>query len=176
MELDLARLHMFYNDTETDLRRRLARTEDDGRQQSLREKLAFAEADREHKLADAQAKYRLRLVLNLINVALISQPKLALTVCIENRYASIQRDCIWDPLLHQVEPMLCDVCQSLGYHMHLCINGHLVCSACKRESCILCKDGFGACAVCSRPLCVHSQIRCRVCGQVTCREHEGQCH
>ena len=183
LELDLARLQTFYDDTEADLRRRLDRTEDEGRRGSLEEKLAFAQADREHKLADARGKYRLRLVLDLINVALISQPKLALAVRIENRYASIQRNFVWDPLLHRVEPVLCDVCQAPSFHLHLCANGHLACdecvlycSACKREFCKLCPDSMGACAVCNRPLCVYSQIRCKVCGRVTCQEHQGQCH
>jgi len=183
LELDLARLQTFYDDTEADLRRRLARTEDEGRRRSLEEKLAFAQADREHKLADARAKYRLRLVLDLINVALISQPKLALVVRIENRYGSIRKNFIWDPLLHRVEPMLCDVCGMPNYRLHLCANGHLACddcvlycSACKREFCKLCQADVGACAVCNRPLCVYSQIRCQVCGWVTCQEHQGQCH
>ncbi len=183
LELDLARLQTFYDDTEADLQQRLARTEDEGRRRSLEEKLAFAQADREHKLADARAKYRLRLVLDLINVALISQPKLALPVWIENRYVSIQRNFIWDPLLHRVEPMLCDACQAPTFHLHLCTHGHLACddcmlycSACKREFCKLCQADVGACAVCSQPLCVYSQIRCPVCGRVTCQEHQGQCH
>jgi len=183
LELDLARLQSFYDDTEADLRRRLARTEDTGRRGSLEEKLAFAQADREHKLADVRAKYRLRLVLDLINVALITQPKLALAARVENRYASVRRDFIWDPLLHRVEPMLCDVCQAPSLRLHLCANGHLACnvcvlycSACKREFCKLCRADMSACVVCNRPLCTHSRIRCRVCGQVTCQEHEGQCH
>ena len=183
LELDTARLQAFYDDTEADLQRRLDRTEDEVRQRSLKEKMAFAQADREHKLADARDKYRLRLVPDLINAALISQPKLALAARIENRYASIQRDFIWDPLLHRVESMLCDVCQVPSSHLHLCANGHLVCdecvlycSACKREFCTLCRADVGACSVCHRPLCVHSQIQCRVCGQVTCQDHLGQCH
>ena len=183
LELAMARLQTFYDETEADLRRRLAHTEDERRRRSLEEKLAFAQADREAKLADIRAKYRLRLVLELINVALISQPKLALTVRMENRYASIRRDIIWDPLLHRVEPLLCDVCQTPTFHLHLCVNGHLACgectlhcSACKREFCKLCEEYMGTCAVCGRPLCVYSQIRCPVCGQVTCQEHRGQCH
>lgn len=183
LELALARLQTFYDDTEADLQRRLARTDDESRRRSLEGKLAFAQADRKHKLADAQAKYRLRLVLDLINVAFISQPKLALAVGIENRYASVRKNVIWDPLLHRVEPILCDVCQVPRFRLHLCANGHLACDdcvlycgACKREFCKLCEMYVSACAVCNRPLCVYSQIRCQVCGRVTCQEHQGQCH
>ena len=102
---------------------------------------------------------------------------------IENRYASVRREVVWDPLLHRVESVLCDACKLPTYRLHLCANGHLACddcvlhcSACKREFCRLCEADMGACAVCNRPLCVYSQIRCKTCGQVTCQEHQGQCH
>lgn len=183
LELDRARLEAFYDDTATDLERRLARTEDETRQASLKEKLAFARLERERKLADVEAKYRLRINLELINTVLISQPKIALRARVENRYASAQPTFFWDPLLHRVEPPLCQVCGRPAPRVYLCANGHLAdedcilrCAFCKRVFCTLCKDDVGVCAVCGKPLCVHSQIRCPVCGQVTCQEHIGQCH
>jgi hypothetical protein len=183
LELDRARLEAFYDDTAADLERRLARTDDEARQASLQEKLAFAHAERERKLADVEAKYRLRINLELINTVLISQPKIALQAKVENRYISTQTTFIWDPLLHRVEPPLCQVCGRPAPWVYLCANGHLAhedcilrCAFCKRVFCTLCKDDMGVCAVCGKPLCVHSQIRCQVCGQVTCQEHIGQCH
>ena len=147
------------------------------------EKLAFAHAERERKLADVEAKYRLRIHLELINTVLISQPKITLRVRVENRYASVEPTFVWDPLLHRVEPPLCQVCGRPSPRVYLCANGHLAdeecilhCAFCKRVFCTLCKDDVGVCAVCGKPLCVHSQIRCPVCGQVTCQEHVGQCH
>jgi len=183
LELDHARLEAYYDDTATELKRRMARTVDEDRRRSLEEKLAFTHAERERKLADVEAKYRLRLVLNLINVAFITQPKLALEATVENRYTSITYTFVWDPLLRRVDPPLCQACGQPRYRLHLCTNGHLAgdecilhCSACKREFCTLCQDDMGACAVCGKLLCVHSQIRCKVCGRVTCQEHVGQCH
>lgn len=183
LELDRARLEAFYDDTAADLERRLARTEDEVRQASLKEKLAFAHAERERKLADVEAKYRLRINLELINTVLISQPKIALQAKVENRYTSAQPTFVWDPLLHRVEPPLCQACGQPTPWVYLCANGHLAdedcilhCAFCKRVFCTLCKDDVGACAVCGKPLCVHSQIRCKVCGQVTCQEDVGRCH
>jgi hypothetical protein len=183
LELDRARLEAFYDDTGADLERRLARTEDEARRRSYEEKLAFARAERERKLADVEAKYRLRIHLELINTVLISQPKITLRARVENRYASVEPMFIWDPLLHRVEPPLCQVCGRPAPRVYLCANGHLAdegcllhCAFCKRVFCTLCKDDVGICAVCGKPLCVHSQIRCQVCGQVTCQEHVGQCH
>ncbi len=183
LELDRARLEAFYDDTAADLERRLARTEDEARQASLEEKLAFAHAERERKLADVEAKYQLRINLELINTVLISQPKIALQAKLQNRYTSAQPTFVWDPLLHRVEPPLCQVCGRPAPRVHLCANGHLAdegcilhCAFCKRVFCTLCQDDVGACAVCGKPLCVHSQILCKVCGQVTCQEDVGQCH
>ena len=183
LELDRARLEAFYDDTAADLERRLARTEDEARQASLEEKLAFTHAERERKLADVEAKYQLRIHLELINTVLISQPKIALQARVENRYTSAQTTFVWDPLLHRVEPPLCQACGQPAPRVYLCANGHLAdedcilhCAFCKRVFCTLCQDDVGVCAVCGQPLCVHSQIRCKTCGQVTCQEDVGRCH
>ena len=183
LELDRARLEAFYDDTAADLERQLARTEDEARRKSLEEKLAFAHLERERKLADVEAKYQLRIHLELINAVLISQPKIALQARVENRYTSVQPTFVWDPLLHRVEPPLCQVCGHPAPWVYLCANGHLAdegcilnCAFCKRVFCTLCQDDVGACAVCGKPLCVHSQIHCKVCGQVTCQEDVGRCH
>lgn len=183
LELDLARLHDYYDQTEADLSRRLARAIDEGRRRGLEEKLDFVRADREHKLADVRAKHRLRVVLHLINLALIAQPKLALPIQVENRHASARPSFVYDPLLHRLEPHRCDVCGQPNLRLHLCANGHLACdehtlhcSMCKREYCQLCEADMGQCAVCGRAICIKSQFRCPVCGQVTCEPHRGQCH
>lgn len=183
LELDRARLEAFYDDTVADLERRLARTDDEARRRSHEEKRAFARAERERKLADVEAKYRLRIHLELINTVWISQPKITLRARVENRYTSIEPTFVWDPLLHWVEPPLCQVCGRPARRVYLCANGHLAheecilhCAFCKRVFCTLCKDDVGVCAVCGKPLCVHSQIRCPVCGQMTCQEDVGRCH
>jgi hypothetical protein len=184
LELDLARLQAFYDDTESDLQRRLERSDDPDQQQRINEKLAFARSDREHKIADARAKYQLRLVLELVNAELISQPKLALAVRVENRYVSTRPTFVWDPLLHRLEPPLCACCGRPDYRLHLCANGHLACddcttpcSVCNREFCKLCEKDMGFCAVCRRAVCVKSQARCAGCGAIVCPDHRsGECH
>jgi hypothetical protein len=184
LELDLARLQAFYDDTEANLRRRLERTDDPEQQQRINEKLAFARSDREHKITDARAKYQLRLVLELINAELISQPKLALIARVENRYVSARPTFVWDPLLHRLEPPLCAHCGQPDYRLHLCANGHLACddciipcSVCNREFCKLCEKDMGFCAVCQRAVCFKSQVRCAECGAIVCPDHRsGECH
>ena len=185
LELDRARLVEYYDDIARDLQRRIERAGDDGRRDSLEDKLVATQAEREAKLADVEAKYRMRVELELINLQVITQPKILLPVQVANRTARTERTVAWDPLLHRIEPLACDVCGRPATRVLLCSGGHLAhegcllveqCVDCKRVYCRLCASQMGRCAVCDRPVCVHSLNRCDVCGRATCREHVGLCH
>jgi hypothetical protein len=190
LELDRARLNEYYGDIARDLRRRLDRASDLPQDQvqrrvSLEDKLAAALAEREVKLADVEAKYRPRVELALMNLQIIHQPKVLLPVQIGTRSTVIERTVVWDPLLHRVEPLACDVCGRSATRLVLCSGGHLAhehcllaeqCVDCKRLYCRLCTAQMSRCVVCERPVCVPSLNRCADCGRATCREHVGLCH
>jgi hypothetical protein len=183
LELDRARLEQYYTDLQTDLERRLNKASPE-RQPALADKLAAVQVERQNKLLDIEAKYELRLTLELINLSVIVQPKVTLLMQIENRHASVQRTVVWDPLLHRIEPMVCDVCGEPGYQLHLCSNGHLAhkdclapqCVDCKRAYCQKCNDDVKSCVVCDRPVCARSLSLCSTCGRGTCQEHRDLCH
>ncbi|HET89575.1 MAG TPA: hypothetical protein ENN99_02395 [Chloroflexi bacterium] len=185
LELDRARLTEYYDDIARDLGQRIERTTDDARRASLEDKLVAVRAEREAKLADVEAKYRLRVELELINLQVIVQPKLLLPVLVGDRAAKVERTVVWDPLLHRVEPWTCDVCGRAATRLMLCSGGHLVhegcllpeqCVDCKRVYCRRCAEQIGECVVCHRPVCVHSLNRCDTCGRGTCHAHVGLCH
>ncbi len=185
LELDRARLTGYYDDIARDLQRRIERASSDARRASLEDKLVAAQAEQEAKLADVEAKYRLRVELELINLQVIVQPKILLPVRIGNRTARVERTVVWDPLLHRIEPLACDVCGRPATRLTLCTAGHLAhedcllpqqCVDCKRVYCQLCADQIVTCVVCERPVCVHSLNRCQTCGRGTCHEHVGLCH
>jgi hypothetical protein len=190
LELDRARLNEYYDDMVHDLERRLRRAgegpEDQSqRRTSLQDKLAATESEREAKLADVEAKYRPRLELELINLQFISQHKVLLPVQVGNRTTTVERTVSWDPLLHRVEPLACDVCGGAATRLVLCSGGHLAhescvlpeqCVDCKRIYCRLCAEQMGRCVVCERPVCLPSLNRCPECGRATCREHVRLCH
>jgi hypothetical protein len=186
LELDRARLEQYYDDMQRDLKRRLERAADD-RRKALQDKLVAVQAEREAKLADAEAKYRLRVELELINLLVIAQPRLVLPMNIKNRTATVTRTVVWNPLLHRIEPLTCDICawrRRASSRLFLCTGGHLAheecllpqCVDCKRVYCRLCTDQMKACVVCDRPVCASSLNRCPTCGRGTCREHVGLCH
>jgi hypothetical protein len=189
LELDRARLTQYYDDIERDLMRRLDRSSDGSRRDSLQSKLEATRAERQIKLADVEAKYRLRVELELLNLLIITVPKLTLPVEIKHRNVGVTRTVVWNPLLHQIEPLPCDVCGQPATHLTLCSGGHLVhtdgeclladeeqCVDCRRLFCRHCADQIKTCLVCGRPVCRHSLNRCADCGRDTCREHVGLCH
>lgn len=183
LELDRARLTDYYADLLKDAERRLHKS-DEERRPALESKMAAIIAERESKLADVEQKYHLRVQLELVSLAVIALPKLDLTVEIRKRAATIKRTVSWNPLLHIVDPLACDVCNHSGTTLHLCDNGHLAhtdclapqCVECKRAFCKKCAHEVTTCVVCARPICVHSLTRCAECKRVTCSEHLGECH
>lgn len=186
LELDVARIADYYDNLESDLRRRRERLapEESERQSNVDDKLGALQAERASKLADVAGRYHLRLALELINVLVLVQPKLLTPVEIGNRTATITRVVVWDPLVHRLEPLICDVCGEPGEGLHLCTGGHLAhhgclapqCIDCKRVYCRLCQEQMRQCVICARPVCQHSLIICPTCKRGTCREHQNLCH
>jgi hypothetical protein len=186
LALDLARIEDYYGHLASDLQRRRSRLEpgDTARIQALDDKLSSLEAERTAKLQDAHTRYPVRVELELVNVLLVMQPKVILPVAISNRTAAITRTVVWDPLMHRLEPLVCDVCGQPGDGLHLCTGGHLAhagclapqCVDCKRAFCQLCADQLTTCVVCGRPVCRPSLITCPTCGRGTCHEHQQLCH
>ncbi len=141
-------MNEYYDGISRDLERRRERAAgqlpDDGsesaaqRRTVLEDKLAAARAEWEAKLADAEAKARLRVELELINLQVIHLPKVLLAVQIGNRTASVERTVVWDPLLHRIEPLACDVCGRAATRLMLCSGGHLA-----HEECLLAAAVYG---------------------------------
>ena len=183
LELDRARLNNYYAGLLKDAQKRLQKA-DKERRAALETKIEVIKSERQSKLLDVEQKYHLRIQLELVNLAIIAMPKLDLTVEIRKRTSTVKRTVTWNPLLHTIEPLLCDVCQRGGMMLHQCENGHLVhaeclapqCVECKRTYCQTCAKEVTECAVCARPVCVHSLMRCKECQRVTCAEHAGECH
>jgi hypothetical protein len=186
LELDGARIEDYYGALERDLKQRLARVEagDAERRRSIESKIEALRAEHQAKLADIRARHQLRVELELINVLITAQPKVVLPVEVGNRRVTISRTAVWDPLVHRLEPLVCDVCGEPGEGLHLCTTGHLAhrsclapqCVECNREYCQLCADQVVACVVCGRPVCRASLRLCPDCERGTCKEHQGLCH
>jgi hypothetical protein len=182
-QLDEARLIEYYDELKKDLEYRL-RGATPERRTGLNDKLQAVETERSHKLADVAVRYQVQVNLTLLNVMVIQQSKLIMPVNIENRSTTVKTHAVWDPLLHELELLVCDVCGRSGRRIYLCHNGHLAhenclapeCVDCKRVFCRDCQKEIGQCSVCHKPLCRHSRIACSECGRGTCQAHTGMCH
>ena len=180
LEAARSRLESFYADMAHSLEQRMQKSSDD-KKEDLQAKLAVVAAEREKKLQEADEQYRVRLILHVVAAALIVRPMPTTSVVIENRYTRATLPVAWDTLGKTLDVPVCQICETPTSALHLCNNGHLVCSAdtircsaCKREYCSDC--GMGECAVDHAPLCSHHQITCPTCGQIVCQEHQGLCH
>jgi hypothetical protein len=147
LELDRARLNDYYNGLLKDAKRRLQKA-DEERRPALETKIEVINAERESKFLDVEQKYHLRIQLELVNLAIIAIPKLDLMVEIRKRTSTIKRTVTWNPLLHTIEPLLCDVCNRSGMTLHLCENGHLVHAECLAPQCVECKRTY--CQTCAK--------------------------
>ena len=186
LQLDRARIEGYYDDLEADLKRRRDRVVgvNEGRRSDAEEKLAALHAERQTKLEHLAARYQVRIEMELISLLLLVQPKIRLPVAIGHRTTNITRTAVWDPLMHRLEPLVCDVCGRPGQDLHLCTGGHLAHSRCLAEQCIdcsrvycqRCHDEIGECAVCHQPVCRQSLITCPTCGRGTCKAHQNLCH
>ena len=108
LELDSARLKAYYGELQTDLEKRLARTEDPHKIQDIQQKILTVATELEAKLSDVAAKYDLRTTLELLNFAIIEQPKVVVPLLIEQRKTRIPALVVWDPIRHHLEPLLYD--------------------------------------------------------------------
>lgn len=182
-ELDEARLNEYFDELRRDLEHRLGSAPPE-RRASLEDKLAAVQQERAHKLADVAGRYQVRVQLSLINLLVIQQAKLVMPITISNRATEVSAYAVWDPVLHRLEPLPCNVCGQPLARLALCHNGHLAheecltppCVDCKRLFCQLCREDMGECVVCHRPLCRHSRIACPECKRGTCQEHRNLCH
>lgn len=182
-ELDEARLNEYFDELQRDLEHRLSSAPAE-RRAGLQDKLAAVQQERAHKLADVAGRYQVRVQLHLINLLVIYQAKMIMPVIISNRAAEVSAYAVWDPVLHRLEPLPCNVCGQPMMRLALCHNGHLAheecltpaCVDCKRLFCQQCQADMGECVVCRRPLCRHSRITCPECKRGVCQEHRNLCH
>ncbi len=114
LDLDRARLEEYYDQIERDLQRRAERAADEDKRAGVESKLAAARAERQSKLADVEAKYKLRVELALVNLLVVEQPKVVRVVQIENRTTTVTRTVVWDPLLHHIEPLAARAASTWG--------------------------------------------------------------
>lgn len=133
LELEQGRINVFFDDTEAELRRRLTRADGEERRASIEAKIEVNRLDRARKLADLEAKHRLRIVVRPINAAIVTQPKVRTLLTVEKGRASATLPVVFDPLTGEIELPSCQNCWQPAATIHLHADGRLLCGECARS-------------------------------------------
>ena len=148
---------------------------------TINDKLRLSMIERQRRLKEIEEKNALNAHVTLFNATLISQTK------IRNKYnvkkGKVERDVyvVWNPVLKDVEPLICEICGTETFDVDLCLSSHLgckecmsLCSICGTRICKSCGT-FSECQVCGDVLCDKCKYVCENCGDILCKNHIESC-
>lgn len=177
------RIIEYYDEIDGELnfkREKLVGTGKDDGIESIDDKLRLSGIERQRRLNEIQEKNALKVSIMLFSATLISHAK------IRNRYrvkrGKAERDIhvVWNPILNDVDPLICEVCGDITLEVEVCSKSHIgcvkcvhTCSVCGTHLCIDC--GMTKCALCGDPLCGQCKTVCDDCGDVVCEKHAESC-
>lgn len=146
--------------------------------QNIKEKLNPEERERDKERSILIEKHRHGLNVNnkLFNTTLIYHPIFSYDAIFENAYIKKNVEINFNPLTEEIEPFVCESCNSKTNEIYLCSNGHLSCKNCLThcESCgkEFCKKCVSTkCELCSANICKDCKTRCFGCGKIICKTH-----
>ena len=177
------RIMEYYDQIDNELNLKRGKLVETGRKEgveSIDDKLRLSEIERQRRLNEIEEKNALKVSIMLFSATLISQTK------IRNRYkvkrGRTERDVyvVWNPILNDIDPQVCEICGNETLEVELCPNSHLGCTKCVRACSVcgsrLCKKcGMVECSVCGDPLCGQCKIVCENCGDILCEKHVEFC-
>ena len=148
---------------------------------TINDKLRLSMIERQRRLKEIEEKNALNAYVTLFNATLISQTK------IRNKYnvkkGKTERDIyvVWNPVLKDVEPLICEICGTETFDVDLCSSSHLgciecvsLCSICGTRICKSCGT-LSECHVCGVFLCDRCKYVCENCGDILCKDHIESC-
>jgi len=148
---------------------------------TINDKLRLSMIERQRRLKEIEEKNALNAYITLFNATLISQTK------IRNKYnvkkGKTERDIyvVWNPVLKDVEPLICEICGTETFDVDLCSSSHLgciecvsLCSICGTRICKSCGT-LSECHVCGVFLCDRCKYVCENCGDILCKDHIESC-
>jgi hypothetical protein len=103
--------------------------EDPGRPR-LELKAHAIQTEREGRLAELRAKYRLQAQVTLLSVLRLYQPKLVFRGRLAGKAHGAEITLVWDPVENTGEPALCSLCSGFTYHLGLTRSGAVACPPC----------------------------------------------
>ncbi len=128
---DVARINKYYDHNEDELKSKLNKENlDSKKEETLRQKLQINLIEKQRKILDMEKKHNIKVVIGLINVALISQPKVRCIIRLEGKKGEIEFDVFWDPLFKVIEEAYCPKCNLPTSQLWLQPDKGVLCKAC----------------------------------------------
>jgi tetratricopeptide (TPR) repeat protein len=178
------RITEYYDQIDNELKLKLEKLNEKENKEganTINDKLRLSMIERQRRLKEIEEKNALNAYVTLFNATLISQTK------IRNKYnvkkGKTERDIyvVWNPILKDVEPLICEICGTETFDVDLCSGSHLgckecvsLCSICGTRICKSCGT-FSECRVCGVFLCDKCKYLCENCGDILCKDHIESC-
>lgn len=115
----------------TEVERLPGDTADRARQES---RLQAIRLEREARLAELRAKYRLHAEVSLLSVLRLHVPRVAFPGTLAGKRHQAPLTLVWDPVEQAAEPSRCGRCKTGTYELGLDRSGVVACSGCTRGS------------------------------------------
>ena len=102
----------------------------DPRRAALESKVRVVAAERESRLAELAAKYRLEVEVALLSVLRLHLPRLIVSGTLAGKRHAADLPLVWDPVEQTGEPVRCRLCAAFTYEVGLVRSGAPACPAC----------------------------------------------
>lgn len=180
---DKKRIMEYYDQADNELklkREKLVQNQKDEGLKSIDDKLRLNEIERQRRIKEIEEKNALKVSVMLFNASLISQTKIRNRYNIKRGKTDLEVYVVWNPLLNNVDPIVCEICHKGSKDIEICSNSHIGCPDCVHSCSVcnlhLCKNcGMTECSVCGDHLCNDCKIVCENCGDVLCQKHVDFC-
>ena len=137
---DAARLDDYYCALKAEMEESLTRTGISSRLQAeRREKIDLIPGELAAKQSDLLNKYSIRINVSLAAAMAVTTPAIKVLFNVVSGKQNKSLSLIYNPVIKQMEPLVCAACGQSMYRIGLCGNFHLLCDTCYAGGCPLCE-------------------------------------
>jgi len=134
LKRDITRLWSYYQDLKKELKKRIMRRvspeERPEEKEEFSSKIKAIDLEFKRKTEDLVYKYNLKVILEPINAFRVYLPKILTEYEVQRKSSKKKLNFFWNPLMKEIEPLVCEACLEDTYNIYLCDGLHLVCPQC----------------------------------------------
>jgi len=133
---EIRRVENYYLENETEIQQKLSKAGlSNEKRQKIKQKLKINAIEKEKKILDLEEKYKLKVNIKLLNLALIYQPKIKCKLEIIGKGSNrFYFNVFWNPVFREIEEPYCMKCKSPSYNMWFNADFGLICPTCNSLS------------------------------------------